>query len=114
MEGGAKERMEKKGRLSASFRIPDAMNLTPHGIADASSSCGITSVQIVGGRSFATEEGSPADVMMFPRGAIKFAVASSSTVKDCPKRSASVWAVRIYFAQGWDSMYATGFKLQKH
>ncbi len=84
------------------------MNLTPRGAAAASSSCSITSLQIVGGRSWATEEGSRAEVMMFPREAIKIVVAISSTVKVYPIRSVSLCAVQTNFAQGWDSMYVIG------
>ena len=106
VETGAYERRRNNARKSASFRKHVAMNMTPLGVVAASSNGRwVTSVQMVGRRSGATREGSLAEIMMFPLGAIKFAIECSSTVKDCSKIVASQCAVQTNFAQGCESQY---------
>ena len=83
LEIGADERKLKNARRTASFRMLDAMNLTPLGDDAASSIREITSVQMVGRRSWVTMEWSSAELMMLPRGAIGFVGECSSIVKNC-------------------------------
>jgi hypothetical protein len=71
----------KNALHSASFRRPAATYRTPFGAVDAESSEGVTSVWIVGARSRATDEGSLAVVIIFPRGAIRLAVVCSATYR---------------------------------
>ena len=79
-------------RHLTSFRSPAEMKRAPLGAAAAMLCGGMTSVKIVSWRSWATDEGSPADVMIFPRGAIKFIVLCFSELKDVSNRRASACA----------------------
>jgi len=108
VEIGAEERRQKNARQSSSFRMPEAMNLDPLGVVAASSFWEIASVQMMGRKLWVTEEESYAEVMIFPRGAIRFAVECSSTVKDLSRRRTSSCVVQTKFAHSCDSRNATG------
>ena len=54
-----------------------------------------------GGISVATEEVSPAEVMILPRGATMLTVWSSGKVKEAYKATASAWVVLTLMAQSW-------------
>jgi hypothetical protein len=75
-------RMLMKVRHSASFFRPNATNRTSLGVTVATYKEGVTSVWAIGGMSWAIEEGSPAETMIFLRGAMRFAVPCSATVED--------------------------------
>jgi hypothetical protein len=100
---GTEDKKEKNARQSDCFRLLEAIKRTPLGATAASSSRGMTSVEMVGIRPWATHEGSPVEVMILPSGAIKFAVVCLSPVKDCSRRHASAWALQTKFAHGRES-----------
>jgi len=54
------------------------------------------------------EERSLAEVMMLPRGVVKFAVVCSSAAKDYCRRHAYAWAPQTKFAHGCDSQNEAG------
>ncbi len=76
------KRRKRNARQSASFRIPAAINPTPFGVDAASVNRGVTTVHIVESKSWATEEGSLAESIIFPMGANRFAVDNSSIMKE--------------------------------
>jgi len=89
-ESGDEANKEKKARHLESFRKPAATNHIPLGASVRAIRGSVTSVWMVGRRSWAIEVGSPIEVMMFPRGAMRFVVPCSSVVNDycnCRARS---------------------------
>ena len=96
----ATARREKKALYYVSLRRPADTNLTPLAAVVASGSAGVTAVCIVGDKSCETEVGSPAEVMMFPRGAIRLAAEDSPAVKESSKVRAALCASLTNLAQG--------------
>ena len=84
---GTEDKRERNARQFDCFRMQEAINRVPLGATVTSSSCGMTSVRIVGRRSWATEEGSPVELMILPLGAMTSAVMCSSLVKKLSQKT---------------------------
>ena len=93
-ESGDEASKEKKARHSECFLKQVATNRTLLGASAAAKRVCVTSVLMVGRRSWATEVGSPKEVMMFPRGVMRIVVPCSYVVKDCGSCGASSCAAK--------------------
>ena len=98
----------KKRLHSVILRILAAIYRTPLGADIDWCMSGKSSSSIVEGRSSMTDAGSPAENMVFPRGAKILAVCISADVKDCCSCFAAVWAWHTLIAHCLESLLASG------